>query len=141
MQLVVPRRLRHATAADLDLAPEPLLLPTSILGVVWGALGGGLGWAWMRFTNWVRERVVRWRLGNWHVAKGVVGGLIIGAIGALHLPHTLFWAEHEAQTIIDHGSTPLPHVWNATGVLGDYSLADPFALLSIGLFKMLSRSR
>ena len=120
-------------------APEPLLLPwTSILGVVWGAIGGGLGWLWMRFTNWVRvSLIVRWRLGNWHVAKGVVGGLLIGAIGALH-PETLFWAEHEAQTIIDHGSTPLPHVWNATGVLGEYSLADPFVLLSIGLFKMLA---
>ena len=98
----------------------------------------GLGWLWMRFTNWVRvSLIVRWRLGNWHVAKGVVGGLLIGAIGALH-PETLFWAEHEAQTIIDHGSTPLPHVWNSTGVLGDYSLADPFVLLSIGLFKMLA---
>ena len=42
--------------------------------------------------------------------QGALGGLLIGLIGAL-LPETLFWAEHESQTIIDAGATPLPHVW------------------------------
>ena len=83
-------------------APEPLLLPwTSILGLAYGALGGILGWGWMRFTNTVREKVlVPLKLGPKHIVKGLIGGTIIGTIGVL-LPQTLFWAEFEAQAIID----------------------------------------
>ena len=107
-------------------APEEPLLPwTSILGLLYGCVGGLLGRAWMRGTNLLREHLL-WRcdLSSRHVAKGLVGGFLIGSIGVLH-PETLFWAEHEAQAIIDHGSSRLPHVWPQQGVLGEYSLSNP----------------
>merc|ERR1719502_840814 len=91
-----------------------------ILGLVYGVLGGGLGWAWMRGTNLIRANVlVPFKLGPRHIVKGLLGGLIIGSIGIIH-PETLFWAEHEAQTIISHGEEPLPHVWPKEAVLGAY---------------------
>merc|ERR1711918_340872 len=71
--------------------------------------------------------------------KGLVGGLLVGSIGVLH-PETLFWAEHEAQTIIDHGISRLPHVWPQQGVLGVYSLSNPLVLTSIGLWKLAAIS-
>ena len=38
--------------------PEDHLRPwTSVLGLVYGVLGGVLGWAWMRMTNSIREKV------------------------------------------------------------------------------------
>ena len=103
-------------------APEPPLLPwTSVLGVVYGVLGGLLGWAWMRGTNLIRAHVlVPYKLGPRHVVKGLLGGLLIGAIGVLH-PETLFWAEHESQVCAPracvcggphtrHRPTSIPHV-------------------------------
>ena len=54
----------------------------------------------MRFTNWVRVSSSCAGGSATGTSPGVVGRLLIGAIGALH-PETLFWAEHEAQTIID----------------------------------------
>ena len=121
-------------------AEEPLLPWTSILGLLYGTIGGLLGRAWMRGTNLIRERVLgRFNLGSRHIVKGLVGGFLIGCLGVIH-PETLFWAEHEAQTIIDHGVTPLPHVWPHTGVLGDYSLRSPLVLTSIGMCKLLAIS-
>lgn len=38
-----------------------------------------------------------------------IGGFLIGLIGAV-APETLFWAENEAQRIIDAGETPLPNL-------------------------------
>ena len=105
-----------------------------------GAVGGLLGWAWMRGTNLIRAHVlVPFKLGPRHILKGLLGGAIIGAIGVLH-PETLFWAEHESQTIISHGEESLPHAWPKVGVLGAYSLENPLVLISIGLFKLLAIS-
>ena len=120
---------------------EAALAPfDSILGLFWGALGGLLGWAWMRGTNTIRDKIlVPNKIGPRHILKGLVGGLLIGSIGVL-MPETLFWAEHEAQTIIDHGSTTLPHVWPSIGVLGSYPLTDPIVLVSIGLLKLIAIS-
>lgn len=122
-------------------APEEALLPwTSILGLLYGAIGGFLGWAWMRGTNLIREKVlVPYKLGPRHVVKGLLGGAIIGLIGAL-FPETLFWAEYEAQTIIDHGATPLPHVNPRVGIFGAYSLENPFVLFAIGIAKLVAIS-
>ena len=62
-------------------------------GLLYGGLGGSLGWAWMRGTNLLRERVlVPYKLGPRHIVKGLLGGTIIGVIGCL-FPETLFWAE------------------------------------------------
>jgi len=121
--------------------PEEHLRPwSSVLGLAYGYLGGLLGWAWMRGTNLTRENVlVPLKLGPRHVLKGLIGGTIIGVIGML-LPETLFWAEYEAQTIIDHGTTKLPHVNPTTGALGDYSLEDPMMLVIIGLAKLVAIS-
>jgi len=122
-------------------AAEPHLRPwTSVLGIFYGTLGGLLGWAWMRGTNLLRERLlVPFKLGPRHILKGFVGGVLIGGIGAM-LPETLFWAEYEAQTIIDHGATALPHVHPAVGMFGAYSLSDPSVLFAIGLAKLLAIS-
>jgi len=115
---------------------EPIAPFASIYGLLWGFVGGGLGWGWMRFTNVVREKVlVPLKLGPRHVLKGAIGGTIIGICGML-LPEVLFWAEHEAQNIIDHGATPLPHVWPKTGALGVYSLESPKWLFAIGIVKL-----
>lgn len=122
-------------------APEEPMLPwSSVLGLVYGMLGGLLGWAWMRGTNLLREKVmVPLKLGPKHITKGLLGGLIIGLIGILY-PQTLFWAEFEAQTIIDGGATPLPHVFPQEGVLGAISLVDPAHLLGIGIAKLVAIS-
>lgn len=72
-----------------------------------------------------------------HILKGVVGGLLIGIIGAL-FPETLFWAESETQTILDAGATPLPHVWPDVGALGRYSLDGPAHLFAIGTLKLVA---
>lgn len=107
---------------------------------MYGLVGGLLGWAWMRGTNLMREKVmVPLRLGPKHIVKGLIGGTIIGTIGVL-FPETLFWAEYEAQTIISRGETALPHVWPTVGALGEYSLSDPVYLLLIGLFKLVAIS-
>ena len=121
-------------------AEEPLEPWTSVLGLVWGVLGGGLGWCWMRGTRFLRSRVVApCGLGPRHIVKGLLGGLLIGSIGAIH-PETLFWGEFEAQRIISRGEAPLPHAWPTVGALGAYSLEEPLVLLSIGLFKLLAIS-
>jgi len=65
--------------------------------------------------------------------------MIIGTCGTF-LPETLFWAEHESQTIIDHGATPLPHSFPTVGALGPYSLTDPRYLIAIGLVKLFAIS-
>ena len=91
-------------------APNAL---TSFWGVPLGMFGGFCGWAWMKGTMVTRGAVMEkagW--GPYHVIKGTVGGLLIGLFGAM-VPETLFWAEHETQTILDGGETPLPHVWPA----------------------------
>jgi len=121
--------------------PEARLLPwESIMGVVWGLLGGALGWAWMRGTNLIRMHVlVPLKLGPKHIVKGLIGGALIGAIGAM-LPETLFWAEYEAQTIIDRGATKLPHVHPDVGAFGPYSLSNPAILIAIGLAKLVAIS-
>lgn len=121
--------------------PEDRLLPwSSILGLAYGVIGGFLGWAWMRGTNWTRENVlVRFKLGPRHIVKGLIGGTIIGGIG-MCLPETLFWAEYEAQSIIDHGATKLPHVNPSVGILGEYSLSDPIYLFAIGIAKLVAIS-
>jgi len=119
---------------------EPMLPSSSVLGLVYGLLGGILGWAWMRGTNLLREKVmVPLKLGPKHITKGLLGGIIIGSIGILY-PQTLFWAEFEAQTIIDGGATPLPHVYPQEGVLGAISLVDPAHLLGIGIAKLVAIS-
>merc|ERR1719454_964014 len=66
-------------------APEAPLLPwTSVLGLLYGALGGLLGWAWMRGTNKMRTITFPgigqiFKLGNQdHITKGLIGGIIIG---------------------------------------------------------------
>merc|ERR1719502_1055268 len=115
---------------------DPIAPFASIFGLLWGLIGGLLGWAWMRGTNLIREKIlVPLKLGPRHILKGFLGGAIIGACGML-LPEVLFWAEFEAQTIIDHGATPLPHVWPTVGALGPYSLSDPKWLIAIGLTKL-----
>ena len=122
-------------------APEEPLLPwTSILGLLYGALGGLLGWAWMRGTNLIRAHIlVPYKLGPKHILKGLIGGALIGLIGVF-FPETLFWAEYEAQTIISKGATVLPHVNPAVGILGAYSLENPIVLFAIGIFKLLAIS-
>ena len=122
-------------------APEQPLRPwASILGVPYGLLGGLLGWAWMKGTNLMREKVlVPLKLGPRHITKGLIGGALIGTIGLL-LPETLFWAEYEAQTIIDHGATKLPHVNPSIGALGEYSLSSPTVLFAIGIAKLVAIS-
>ena len=122
-------------------APEDPLLPwTSILGLLYGALGGLLGWAWMRGTNLIRAHIlVPYKLGPKHILKGLIGGALIGLIGVF-FPETLFWAEYEAQTIISKGATVLPHVNPAVGILGAYSLENPIVLFAIGIFKLLAIS-
>jgi H+/Cl- antiporter ClcA len=103
-------------------------------------IGGLLGWAWMRGTNLLREKVlVPFKLGPRHILKGFLGGLIIGGCGVL-LPETLFWAEFEAQTIIDRGATPLPHVWPREGLFGTLPYEQPLVLLAIGLLKLFTIS-
>ena len=124
---------------------EPPLLPwISVVGVLWGVIGGLLGWAWIKITKLIRGKVMMpLGLGPKHIVKGFIGGLIIGSIGIL-FPETLFWAEFEAQTIITLGKEPLRHVWPTTGVLGAYDLADPatgpYYLIAIGLAKLLAIS-
>merc|ERR1711871_1723019 len=87
-----------------------------------------------------REKVlVPLKLGPKHILKGLIGGTIIGAIG-ICLPETLFWAEYEAQSIIDNGATPLPHVFPRVGVFGEYSLSSPMILIGIGLAKLVAIS-
>ena len=122
-------------------APEDPLLPwTSILGLFYGAVGGYLGWAWMRGTNLIRAHIlVPYKLGPKHILKGLIGGALIGLIGVF-FPETLFWAEYEAQTIISKGATVLPHVNPAVGILGAYSLENPIVLFAIGIFKLLAIS-
>merc|ERR1719454_1280768 len=122
-------------------APEEPLLPwTSVLGLLYGALGGLLGWAWMRGTNLIRAKVlVPCKLGPRHILKGLLGGMIIGGCGVL-FPETLFWAEFEAQTIISKGANPLPHVNPNVGIFGAYSLENPIVLFAIGIFKLLAIS-
>jgi len=120
-------------------APEEPMAPwKSILGLVWGVLGGLLGRGWMAGVNLTREKVlVPCKMGKRHVLKGLIGGLLIGGIGCL-LPETLFWAEFEAQSIIDSGTTPLPHVWPAVGALGPYSLSSPTTLIAISIAKLVA---
>ena len=122
-------------------APEEPLLPwTSILGLLYGALGGLLGWAWMRGTNLIRAHIlVPYKLGPKHILKGLIGGALIGLIGVF-FPETLFWAEYEAQTIISKGANPLPHVNPNVGIFGAYSLENPIVLFAIGIFKLLAIS-
>merc|ERR1719502_971153 len=122
-------------------APEGPLLPwTSTLGIFYGAVGGAVGWLWMRGTNKMRVWFPIFKLGNQdHILKGLIGGIAIGVIGVL-FPETLFWAEYEAQTIISGGADPLPHVNPRVGVLGEYSLADPKFLFAIGIFKLIAIS-
>ena len=120
-------------------APNAL---TSFWGVPLGMFGGFCGWAWMKGTMVTRGAVMEkagW--GPYHVIKGTVGGLLIGLFGAM-APETLFWAEHEAQRIIDGGETPLPHLATniSTGMFGDYSLTDPRILFAIGVLKMVAIS-
>ena len=85
------------------------------------------------------EACTRYGLGPRHIVKGFLGGLMIGTIGVL-FPETLFWAEFETQTIISHGSIPLPHVRPAVGALGEYSLSDPLVLVTIGIMKLAAIS-
>jgi len=121
--------------------PEASMRPwKSIMGLPYGVMGGLLGWAWMRGTNLIRAKVmVPLKLGPKHITKGLLGGAIIGLIGILY-PQTLFWAEFEAQSIIDHGATELPHVWPKQGVLGPISLSSPAHLLGIGIAKLVAIS-
>jgi len=119
---------------------EPLLPWTSILGVVWGMLGGILGWAWIKGTKLIRGHImVPLKLGPKHIVKGLIGGFIIGMIGVIY-PETMFWAEYEAQTIITQGEVKLMHGWPTVGVLGEYSLADPAVLIAIGMMKLVAIS-
>lgn len=132
-----------------DLPQEPIwtfpaeahLRPwTSILGIFYGIIGGLLGWAWMRMTNTIREKVmVPLKLGPRHILKGLIGGVLISLIG-ITFPETLFWAEFEAQTIISAGANPLPHVNPKVGILGEYSLTDPKFLFAIGIAKLVAIS-
>ena len=56
----------------------------SIFGIVWGLLGGVLGWCWMRGTNLLRDKVVvPSGLGKRHILKGFLGGFASNAHGYL----------------------------------------------------------
>jgi len=111
---------------------------TTLWGIPMGVIGGALGYLWIKSVLFIRTHIFeRFKIGKSHVLKGVVGGLLIGIIGAV-FPETLFWAEAETQTVIDAGVTPLPHVWPTVGALGAYSLSDPRYLIAIGLLKLVA---
>ena len=119
-------------AADTE-TPNTL---TTLWGIPLGIVGGLLGRFWIQFTIAARGScIVHYGLGKRPVLRGCLGGILIGGVGML-LPETLFWAEHESQTIIDGGATPLPHVWPAKGALGTYDLTSPSMLFVIGIAKL-----
>ena len=57
-------------------------------------------------------------------------------VSTRHVPR----GRYESQTIISEGETPLMHAWPTVGVLGAYSLSDPFYLILIGLAKLVAIS-
>ena len=108
-------------------------------GVMLGVVGGLIGRVWIDMTNWTRVNVLlRNGLGKCHILKGSVGGLLIGLIGAV-LPPTLFWAEYEAQSLLDGGVTPLHHIQLASA-FGPCDLTNLLVLTSIGCMKLVAIS-
>ena len=50
-----------------------------MVGVLWGVIGGLLGWAWIKMTKLIRGKVMMpLGLGPKHIVKGLIGGLIKG---------------------------------------------------------------
>ena len=111
---------------------------TTLWGVPLGIFGGAIGWLWIEGRNAGFRMMERNGIGPRHLLKGTVGGLLIGLIGAL-APETLFWAENEAQRILDAGETPLPNLSEhlTVGMLGAFDLTNPLTLFFIGSLKML----
>jgi len=112
----------------------------TLYGVMLGVVGGYLGRLWIQGTIWLRVNVLmKYKLGARHILKGTIGGFLIGLIGAV-FPETLFWAQNEAQPLIDGGATPLPNVWPAEGIFGASDLTSPLVLILIGGAKLVAIS-
>lgn len=108
-----------------------------LLGVALGAFGALVATVWAKFTKLSRATLARLSLDEHKtpVACGVLGGIVVGVVGAL-LPPTMFWGEFELRAFADH-SIPLPHVWPQSGVWGDepflpnHNTAFMYALLGV----------
>lgn len=113
-----------------------------IYSVCYGAIGAILASLFAYCTRWLQKlaSLSRVHVTSNPVPNAILGAVAFGFIGAL-LPPTLFWSEHELQTIVDGGMTALPHVV-VPGILHLSPDSDSpyywYSFLAIGLAKIFT---